>query len=609
MNVIESTIFNNNLASLLKNHRQLDPAIFSRSSSEQQLEAVATPAGLPTAILAGNYLHSRYDPLKEAQKLISREVSKEVSLGIFYGFGLGYPAAAFMEAFPQIPVIVVEPDIPLFLEALRIRDFRRLFASPGITWFFDSNPEKLNLDNHSLADVQIVKLRSVFSRNISYYRKMDNLIQAAQTRNQVNTNTLNRFGRLWIRNLLSNLEPLASLPGIKLLEDIFSGIPALVLAAGPSLDTLLTILKSLKERLILIAVDTSLKACLRKGIEPDFLVVMDPQYWNTRHLDGALPESTVLISEPSTNPSVFRHLKIPTFLVSSFFPLGEYLENLTGSKGKIGAGGSVATSAWDFTRIIGADPIYMGALDLGFPKKATHARDTYFEDLRQILSRRLSPAEGMSFRYFHEASPFLYTDNSGRETYTDQRLLIYKSWFEKQLAGLLKQQTFNLAPRGIKIEGMPYYESSNLLNLPVIRPEIDSRMIRIRAMAKPDIKAGEKKERLLAALKKLAGDLKELEKITLMGLEQCSRLRSQLREKSDVEQTLKLMHNLDRRILELSSRQIAGFLLQPLIEKINRRNSNQPAGGDVIDITQNLYEELLNSAKYHIQALSPFIRI
>jgi len=608
MSTVESTIFSNNLASLLGNHRQLDPAIFSRSSSGQQLEAVATPAGPPTAILAGNYLHSRYDPVREAQKLIGREVSKEVSLGIFYGFGLGYLVAAFLERFPQIPVIVVEPDIPLFLEALRIRDFRGLFASAGITWFFDQNPEKLNPDNHSLASVQIVKLRSVLSRNISYYRKMDNLIQAAQTRNQVNTNTLNRFGRLWIRNLLNNLEPLAALPGIKLIEDIFSGIPALVLAAGPSLDTLLPILKSLKERLILVAVDTSLKACLRMGIEPDFLLVMDPQYWNTRHLDGALPGSTVLISEPSTNPSVFRHLKMPTFLVSSFFPLGEYLENLTGSKGKIGAGGSVATSAWDFTRILGADPIYIGALDLGFPQAATHARDTYFEDLRQILSRRLSPAEGMSFRYFHEASPFLYTNNSGRQTYTDQRLLIYKSWFEKHLAGVDKRQTFNLSPRGIEIEGMPYYESSNLLGLPVIRPGIDIRMIRIRAMAKPDSRtAGAKKERLLTALKRLAGDLKELEKITLTGLEQCGMLRSQLREKRDVEQTLKLMHNLDKRILELSSRQIAGFLLQPLIEKISLRNNYQPSAGAVIDITQSLYEELLNSAKYHIKALSRFI--
>ncbi len=132
-------------------------------------------------------------------------------------------------------------------------------------------------------------------------------------------------------------------------------------------------------------------------------------------------------------------------------------------------------------------------------------------------------------------------------------------------------------------------------------------MIRIRAMAKPDIRAGEKKERLLTALKRLAGDLKELEKITLTGLEECSRLRSQLREKRDVEQTLSTMHNLDKRILQLSSRQIAGFLLQPLIEKISRRNSNQPAAGDVIDITQSLYEELLSSAKYHILALSRFI--
>ena len=111
---------------------------------------------------------------------------------------------------------------------------------------------------------------------------------------------------MWVRNLLSNLDRFAGNPGIGVAQNRFPGVPALVMAAGPSLDEVLPHLKALKEHMLIVAVDTSYRFCKNQGVEPDFLVSVDPQYWNSRHLDWLEREQTILVSESSAHPRVFR---------------------------------------------------------------------------------------------------------------------------------------------------------------------------------------------------------------------------------------------------------------------------------------------------------------
>ena len=148
------------------------------------------------------------------------------------------------------------------------------------------------------------------------------------------------------------------------------GLPALVIAGGPSLDSLAPSLAALRERMVLVSVNTPLRACRERGVEPDFTVVVDPQFWASRSLDWTLAQDGVLVAEPSACPRIFRRETERFFLCSSLFPLGETLEAAVGEKGRLGAGGSVSTSAWDLARLLGARPLYAAGLDLGFPGHA-----------------------------------------------------------------------------------------------------------------------------------------------------------------------------------------------------------------------------------------------
>ena len=488
--------FEPNLAELLRRSPTLDAGALRRGpfaggageggrEEPQRLQLLPTPAGQPTARLGPVYLHSRYDPAREADRLVRESTPPGVSLGVFYGFGLGYLVESFVRLHPSTPVAVVEPDPGLFAEALAARDLRPLLANPLLHWFLGGSPAQslLGLEELPLGAVQVVRLRSVHDLHAEWYGELDGLLQAALARREVNTNTLRRFGRLWVRNLLANLEPLLEFPGLRALEAALQGLPAVVLAAGPSLEDLLPLLPQVRERAVLIAVDTSLRPCLSAGVEPDFLLVVDPQYWNSRHLDRAAPRRTVLISETSTWPGVFRSLRLPTFLASSIFPLGQHLEGLVGAKGALGAGGSVATSAWDFARLAGSAPIFMAGMDLGFPGLRTHARGTFFEELRPVLSGRLEPAEELAYRYLREAGLYPCPANGGGSTLSDRRMEVYRGWFETQMRLHPAVETRNLSREGTRIAGMPYQEPAALLALPRRREEIERRLEEVRRLA------------------------------------------------------------------------------------------------------------------------------
>ena len=485
----------------------------------------------------------------------------------------------------------MEREPAVFRQALAARDLGRLLSSPEAAWHIGREPEEviMGLDEQLPGAPALVRLRPLYLRGLAYYRKLEALLQSLVDRREVNVNTLRRFGRLWVRNLLSNLELFLSAPGAGLLEGLFAGLPALLLAAGPSLDPVLARLGELAERLVLVAVDTSFRLCLRAGVKPDILVTVDPQYWNTRHLDWADLQGTLLVSEPSAHPRTFHRAALPPlYFVSSFFPIGQMLEEVTGPKGRVGAGGSVSTTAWDLTRITGASPLYVAGLDLGYPGRRTHARGAFFEERAHTLAGRLAPAELHGFQALAEAGLFPMASASGGVTLCDRRMVIYKWWFENQLKqhpGLSR----SLSAHGTRIEGLDFCPLERLLELPPSRPEIRARLLRAgreRSLPPREGLAARARE----ALGGLAGDLSRLEDLARRGLELAGRLAAGDRR------TAAQLDEVDAQILRLGSRQVAGFLFQPLIRKILGGESGSYR--EAVELTGELYGELAASAGY-----------
>ncbi len=621
-------IFIHNLNALLNVHPALQHEVVENYLPDNTLSFHSTPSGYTTATYNGRYIHSKHNPVREAERLITTEIDKELDCAIFAGFGLGYHIDAFIEKYPNIPLFVVEPDVPLFLRALHARDMTKILLHQNTTLFLDAEPDALipllkgGGENH----IKVVLLRSLYEKNKDYFEKVEKTVQSFLARSEVNANTLKRFGRLWVRNLITNLPLLAFSRGIREWKDCFTGIPALLVAAGPSLDRCIPYLSLLAERFVLIAVDTGAYACILGNISPDFLLVVDPQYWNTRHLDRCRSLKTILISESSTHPRVFREFsESPLFFCSSLFPLGSFLEERVEMKGKLGAGGSVATSAWDFAGLLGCDGIYCVGMDLGFSDYQTHYRGSFFEHRAHTFSTRINPTEHFSFTYLYSADPYLAENNSGGRTLTDKRLIIYKWWFENQLKIHRDRKTYSLSPQGVKIEGIPFVPLEELFSFPVIRPAIETIKEKVLSSGKQKPKdissrctpasyafnrattAGmeQKNGRLQEAVGELSKEMKKVCLFAEEGIEKTRRLKESTGDELLFTELLTELNVLDQKILSSVSKDIVGFLLQEISHNIIESGRKQPTAEEVFANSEKMYKELYASTEYHLQLLEP----
>lgn len=425
-------------------------------------------------------------------------------------------------------------------------------------------------------------------------------MQAAVSRARINANTLKRFGRLWVRNLIRNVAVLERSPGVRELTDRFAGLPVLLCAAGPSLDLALPRIKELAERLLIVAVDTAVPALMQHGVEPDFAVVVDPQYWNTRHLDRLAPRSTILISEASAHPRVFEVLDNPTYLCSSIFPLGSLLEETAGEKGKLGTGGSVSTTAWDFARMLGGNPIYCIGLDLGFPHRRTHVHGSFFEERSHILAHRLHPVEQHSFEYLHDADPFEVTANEGGTVLTDQRMMIYTWWFANQARIHTGVRTYNLSPGGVAIEGLPAADVEDCLAFPVMREDLDERLRPLRAAPSPADGApgdeGAPRTPLRSTVLALADRLEEFAQTAREGLDMVQHLDGQS------QPAMSRLDDIDARLAAFRYKDVAGFLLQEVADRVQNTTRERSVAG-ALGSARVLYEGLIEAAEYHVRLL------
>lgn len=435
--------------------------------------------GFPTAKEGGKYLHSAYNPLREAEQAAKalHDSVKNPFGAAFFGAGLGYTALAYARLFPSDTVIIAESDIRYFLTALSVIDWADFFSSKNIVLALCLPPdqvitliEQCGGFNHIL----ISENKAQTFHAEEYFTALNALIERNRQKLKINNSTLEKFSLLWQRNSCKNLYHLAEKDGINIYKNKLNPkVPALILAAGPTLAQTLPFLKELKKRTVLIAVDTALRACLKSGVEPDFIILADPQYYAYRHIAGLSSPSSVLVTESAAYPPVFRFNCRKIVMCSSMFPLGKFVESKLGSKGTLSAGGSVSTTAWDFARTIGAKDIVFSGLDLGFPDYETHIRGSTFEEKIHQTSNRLNPAEKAGAAYLFGAGAETAADYSGKQILTDGRMKMFAWWFESKQAEYASDSvvSYSLSERSLKIPGFKVLDIKKLLALPELTHE------------------------------------------------------------------------------------------------------------------------------------------
>ena len=601
------SFYQDNIDLLCLKHPNFKSNILGKYDKSSNFIISDSRSGLPTATVDGKLIHSNREPAREAEKLVIAEVPEKSSACIVEGFGLGYYVEAILRLRPGVPVIIVEPSPERFLKALDARSLKSIINSPSVSLLIGNDSESIRLLLPGLpkGSIQLFKHRALYELNSEFFGEIDKIVQHFISRRDVNTATLKKFGKLWVRNLIHNLNMLPQAMDVGKLASTFGDFPVLLLAAGPSLDSVLPYMDELQKRFIIVAVDTSAAVLINTGFLPDFTVVVDPQYWNIRHLDRIDLGKTILMSESSTHPGIFRKNHRKMFFCGSLFPLGIFIEKYGGSKKRLGAGGSVATTAWDFCRLISNGHLFCGGLDLGFPENKTHFHGSFFEEKVHIETSRIAPPEDYTFKAISSGNPFYIANNTGTLTLTDSRLSIYIQWFEEQIKINKISNIWNISPLGIKIEGMDYKDIKKLLNYPDIREEIDNIRERIEISSTDAVKTT--KQTLIHGTNILKDELERLSTLSNKGISLISEYKGGDQGDISVPMLLKGLDEIDNQIMGSDSREITSFLLQPIINEIADKDRVETFD-EGIEESIMLYSRIRESADFHLELVLSYLQ-
>ena len=423
--------------------RGLTLSVIPASSGQPTLEAVSPGSR--------TLLHSGRDPVEEAIRFVREAVDGSEDLVVLFGFGLGYHTEEILRANRTCRLFVIEPSPLILMLALGARDLGPLLASERL--FLSVDPDGWTTDEAASlhgdeASAKLIVARPYRALFPETAEKVERDFAVLRSTRAINLATLKRFDRLWTKNTLKNSVSFFTRDGIERLAGSMTGLPAVVVSSGPSLQSDLSTLAGLQGKAVIVAVDSALCPLIRRGIMPDFAVTVDPQLVNslfTGEVERALGSGLgwdlgfassrdlpVLVADPAVHPLTLRRYGGDLLITSSVFAPGKVVERFSGRKGQIAAGGSVSVAAFDLARILGADPIILLGLDLSYPLGRTHIAGSLAETLVLSACTRLEPAHTVFARVIRSGQPVVKTDRAGKPVVTDRRMLLYEGWFERQ---------------------------------------------------------------------------------------------------------------------------------------------------------------------------------
>jgi hypothetical protein len=332
--------------------------------------------------------HSRRQPAAEAVRLVDHALGGRACppFAMVIGAGLGASVQTLLDRDASVRVLVIEPDPSGAAALLGHRDWTAAIAAGRLlvlvgaafrgaerAWRFVPTSEA----------APVVVVHPVLAREYP-----DDVRRAAAVGTRVlgdaraNAGAEAALAGPYLLNTVANLGVIAREGDVEALADAFAGVPAIVCAAGPSLDRVVADVARLADRALVIAVDTALRPLLAHGVAPHFAVAVDPSERNARHLAGLTGVGdTWLVGESAVHPTAFPAFAGRTFV----FRVGDnhpwpWLAAHGVHRGTLAAWGSVLVSALDLAISTGARPIAIVGADLAYTGRQPYCRGTAFEE-------------------------------------------------------------------------------------------------------------------------------------------------------------------------------------------------------------------------------------
>ncbi|MEZ6242584.1 MAG: 6-hydroxymethylpterin diphosphokinase MptE-like protein [Phycisphaerales bacterium] len=444
----ESGVLERNLAAIARQSPALADRL-RRTTPRPDVDFIETPEGVSARLgTDAPLLASARAPKTEGERLASSVDITEAAGICVLGFGLGYHVAALGERLRKTGVLICyEPDLPLLRAVLERVDHASWIERTNLVILTD--PEDAPAVSSSLAGIEgVIALGFKFlAHPPSRARLGDGADRFTQTVTRVlkavRTTLVTTLvqGETTLRNLVMNLDHYATRGGIAELRGVCAGRPAVLVAAGPSLERNIDLLAQpgVRDRVVIVAVQTVLKPLLARGIRPHYVTALDHHEISRRFYEGLTAEDVegvTLVAEPKANPAI-----LDAFPGVIRCPSDELLDKILGEKlardmGEVEPGATVAHLAYYLARYLGCDPVILTGQDLAFTDGQYYSAGA---SIHEVWAPELGPfrtLETLEWERIARMRSLLRRVPSvgGGEVFTDEQMSTYLAQFEQMFA-------------------------------------------------------------------------------------------------------------------------------------------------------------------------------
>lgn len=395
-------------------------------------------------------------PVQEAEQW-GRSIKTGGIGGIFmFGTGFGYPIfELFQKKQPHTLVVLFEQNIYLFKAMLYYFDFEPVIMTRKLIFLIGDTEQFAGAFNQLFFSIAFINCSSpsyaftnIANRNFkAHYIKIHQYIfsQLALYIFYIgNDHSDNLTGLL---NLLANARFIVENPSISCLTDKYQGVPAFIIANGPSLDKNIHELKRIQEKGLIISTESAIVPLLRNKIKPDILTIIErTKYTYLYHFENVeYPADMALLCLGLVDKQVFPAFPgqiIPIFRNRE--AINQWINKFLGDGSALDAGSNVSHLAFEIAVLLGADPIVFVGQDYAYgPKGVTHSKDAIYLEDKGKLAREI--LESLSVIYIES--------NEGTMIPSNQIWKDFKVGLEQKLASHPDKTIINATEGGAKING------------------------------------------------------------------------------------------------------------------------------------------------------------
>ncbi|WP_130859696.1 motility associated factor glycosyltransferase family protein [Gracilibacillus phocaeensis] len=404
------------------------------------------------------YVHSKYNPLIEIDKLVNQfDLIEGKSHILLFGLGMGYHYTALKKKFPHATFSIYEPDLLVLKKLLSHISLEELFGKDNVTIVVKETMES-SIQHFLQSHQNKIEVFALPYYQKNYQVELDKLYallvdQLKNTKSRLVTNL--SFQKRWTINAIKNFPTVLKTPNIlrDIDESVFKGKPAIIVSAGPSLNEEFENLKYIKKHGLayIFSVGSAINALIENDILPDAICTYDPQAHNYKVIqkvkDRNIATIPLIFGSTVGYETLFDYQGPLLHMITTQDTIAPYLLQDEKEIDMVNDAPSIALVTYQLLSKLKVKTIYLVGQNLSFKDRYRYAAGVEYQT-DQVSEDKLIPVKSVS----------------GKTVWTEDGYNRMRQTLELYIKQTTSVNVYNTTKDGAAIEGASFIPLSKVIN-------------------------------------------------------------------------------------------------------------------------------------------------